>query len=593
MALYKITPRQPSAQKFLSGGGGVGLSGLVNPLKIVGGAFAGPLVAQLPLGVSWDTSIGAPSGTPGNMDLTFPTFSGTTHNCSTVAQVNTAIANSVSGDIINITADLILTASLATFPNKGSNNRILICSSNRASIESARPWSGNYLTSTKSANRIDEVAHASLLRKLTMRANNQSIFNFAPGATGYWFLGLDCVIDQGFVLQGGIFNIAGSTSHTSESDMPSVITIDRCHLHAFSATSHNVRRAVRADGDKVLIAHSILRVGFENGTNSDTQAIHGNSGNKNVLVYNCELQAGTETVMCGGGDVTITNYDNKDWMFIRNHFTKNTAWVNETRGKNVWEAKHIVRWLYWGNVVENYYQGAQGHMIVQNCANQSGNDNWAKVHDTCYWLNKFIGTIEGPMIMNAVGGSGPNNMMGTLRTEFGHNSFPGPQVNSLYRRNQLIPGANISMSDFYVHHNLLCATQMFMYMGDPSGYPPGNSSGFWVCDNINRGVRDSGISPISADGTGDIAAILTAAYGSNHNLRRNWLQDSQTDWGPVYSNSPHNNGVYVNDTDIFTDPVGGDFTVKVGHPAKGSGLGGEDAGPNFDRLNFATSGVNT
>lgn len=591
MTLYALRPRTPNVNYSGLLGGSVGLSGNFSTLLQGGGAFAGPLIALLPTGMSWDTSIGAPSGTPAGMSTTFPTFSGTEHVCSTVADVNNALASHASGDIITIDTDLILTTSIK-FPNKGSSHRAWIRGSNYAALNAAKPYSSNYLTCTKAANRVSIVDDAANLRKLIVRANNQNAIEFDNGAAGYWFTGLEIYTDSGFITQDALVPIRGRTSQSQESDQPTNITLDRCYLHSFPG-ANNVRRAVLHAGNKILIVGSVIKIAFETGTNTDTQAILISNGS-NLLVYNSQLEAAIENMMSGGLNISITNFDPNNAAFIRNEWSKDVAWIDNNSQKNVWEKKHGVQMLFFGNVITHYYAGPQFHIVVGNNANQSGNNPWSKVRDICYWGNKVVGTgIEGSFFGYSVNGSnaGIRPVSGTSRIEFAHNSFPGPQlpISPIKRNHHLSGGSSNPPVDWYIHHNLLCEEQALMYFGNSTSFAQG--TGFNLSDNVWR--EEGTNQPLFADGGPSMDLILSRIYGTSWTVRNNWKKFNSNparNWD-FLANSPHNNATFTDENLLFVDPAGGNFRLQPTHAASGTGLAGDDPGPNHDLLDSFTAGV--
>lgn len=546
------------------------------------------MIAAVPSGMSWNTTTGNFTGTPEGMSLAFPTFGGVVHNCSSVTQVNTALSTYNNGDIINITADLVLTTSFV-IPVRGL---LWIRTSNYAALDVAVPYSADYMAATKAANRVDRTTHAGILRKIIVRANNTPAFRFESASHDIWFTGLEIFSDLGYVQQQGLIEIVGRLSHTSEADFPTDIAIDRCFVGQYNSTTDNVRRAIRADGRRIRIANSDLRVGFESA--SDTQAVASFAGSRSVILYNNTLQAGIENFMIGGSTVTVNNYDPKDWAVIRNHVYKDPAWATAVHGKNWLELKHSLRVLHYGNVCENFYPKTQAYGIITNVANQTGANPWAKVEDAIYWCNKFI-NCQGGLLDFAMNGSNPASNMGTRRIEFAHNWAPGPWGGE--NRMLILASSGTTANDIAMYHNLFAATTALIATNAASSY--GASQGFYFCDNINRGTPLYG--PFYESGGPQNQAVLDAIWDaivSGWTVRNNWKKSGTSDnnWSAgtgtqTLLNSPHDNKNYTNESDIFNNPGASDYSVKSSSPAYNSCLDGTSPGPNYTLLNTATAGV--
>lgn len=583
MTMYSIRPRAPVTNYSLLLAGSLGLSGSKAMQYLGSGSFPGPTIAALPTGVVWDTSYGGPSGTPNNMSLAFPTFNGTVRNASTVAEFNSAwnaAAAAGTNDIINVTADIVVTTPfILTARPSFPNQKILIRTSGHAGLPA---YSSNYLTANKATNRLNIVTHAGSLRAFIIRANNCPAFRFQPACGGVWFQGLRIYSDTGFTQEGPLIEIVGRPSHVTEADMPYQIGITHCYLHS---TGNNVKRALRADCDGLVVAHSVFKTAFQ--SNNDTQAIHWHGGGQNQVIFNNQLESPVENFLMGGAGITIPNFINNNIMMIRNEWSKDPSWSTSNLGKNVWEFKNGRRVLLWGNVVTSFFHGGQQHVIVLNNGLDTPNNPWIVVEDINMWCNKFF-NIRGALFNIAMWGSSAHPVMGSRRIELAHNFDPGPRISGGVNRAQILGSATKGPSnDVRVHHNLMSHTSAAVWM-DPKADTWIDSTGFVYSDNIERLSQTSG--PLATSGGATNLTLLDAAYPGSYEIRNNWKKSGGAGWGTA-ANAPHNNRTFADDAEIFNNAALDDFSIKAGHPAQGSGLLGEDAGPNYTMLEAATAGV--
>lgn len=513
-----------------------------------------------------------------------PAFGGTPVSVATKAELDSALATIPNLGIIEITADLPSWAGTTTLPNRGAGFRALIRGSNHAGLPA---YSSNYLTATKATNRVDRTTHAASLRQIQQTSTNTPIFRTANAAEGWWITGLDLLSATGVNQQQALVLLDGNTSHTSETDLPRYITIDRCVIRTPTVTTNNVRRGVQTDGLYTLVAHCDIDIAFDPG-GSDSQAIGGFKGSRYGLVFNCHLRGGSECIISGGASVSIPNYDPADWAFIRNHVTKDTSWSADLRFKNWFEMKHGVRFYVWGNEFENAYGGpgaAQFYAFITNVANPNGDNAWAKVEDVVFWFN-YCRNMQAGTYDFAMRGSNPNPNAGTRNIEFAHNAAPdmvlpvGGNATGI-----IISNSGVAADGMTIHHNLLDHTHSLILFANPNSF--GASSNGHFSDNINRNSFSFG--PIFAGGGTDDSTTLNAIYSGGYECRNNWKLTGGANWDATLLGFGNNS--FASEAAIFTDPTNGDFTVKTGHAAENTGLFGEDPGPYWTGLNAAIAGV--
>lgn len=542
-----------------------------------------------PVGMGWNGNTGQPTGTPGNISTVIPNFGSTTVDVANKTELDAALSTIPHLGRIRITADLTGWTGATNLPARGAGFRAQITGSNFAGLPAHE---SNYFNANKTNNRIDPSTHAGVLRKIVQNTVNTSIFRYDSGAEGWWLTGLDLTSASGTVQNNALVTVAGRTSHASLADMPSDCAIDRCYLHSWNDATNNVRRSIQMDGLRLLISGCYISIAHDPG-GSESHGVASFQGGQDVLMYNCRVRGVGINVLLGGSGITITNpaeFNNQNYAFIRNHWDKDPTW-SVLPCKNWWEIKNGVRILFWGNACNNNFPVAQAYAIVTNVANPLGTNPWSEVRDAIYWANDMQGLTGGTHDWAMVGSNpNPANIVrGTSNIEFAHNSAPevlGGEAKNLilsaaFQGTGTLAPAN-GMTD---HHNLYDHTSTFMSFNNPNNFGPSVNGHF--SDNINRNNVSFG--PFFADGGMVNEAIFNAIYGASWQCRNNWKRTSG--WSTILNAAPHNNKFFVAEADIFTDPVNGDFTVKPGSAAEGTGIYGENPGPDWPMLSAAIAGV--
>jgi hypothetical protein len=550
-------------------------------------AYGSALLPRNPAGVAmvWDGANLKYTGSPISFDYSaVPTFNGTTHSCTTRAQVDTALNACVDGDIIEIAGDITITSSLVC-RNRGTGGWVWIRSNGHAGLPT---YSGDYMTATKATNRLDTTAHAASLQTITTNANNVSVWRFEQGASGYWFTGLEITTNQTKSLNAALVEIISNTTQTQQAHQPSRIVLDRCWIHG-----PRTRRGVNTSGRDMLISGCVID-NIDAADTSDSQAIGNINGGQHLLAFNNELEAVSEPIFSGSGGIGITNQDPSDMAFIRNYVHKRAAWDSNTsygEKKNMFEMKHGVRVLYFGQRHDHYRVAGQFQEFAMT---PSSSYSWGTIKDVTIHGVYSTDSNGGWLQMNPQGSSGTEVHLGGARFTMAH-CYQAAGGVSGQSRIVLACGANAANQrdwpEVTIEHNTLDCSNTLLIL-DGSLY---NRQAQWVsfrfANNVN--IRQVEFGPVfGSNGTNTNALNLYLGSG-NWTCTKNGIVTGGASFatGGSLLASPY---LCFQDSEanIFTSPGTGDFTILSSSPYAGSGTDGMDPGADIDWVvNTLTAGV--
>ncbi|MFN7994662.1 MAG: YncE family protein [Bryobacteraceae bacterium] len=240
----------------------------------------------------------------------------------------------------------------------------------------AKSCSGQILIRSASINQLpagQRVSPSSVAFMPTLVSPNSApVLQFAPGASGYFFAGIEITVKNGVT---GSWNLVLlSANATSVSQLPANIVFDRVYAHG---NDQYCVRGFLADALGFGLINSYVS-GFTH-TSYDTQTVLAFNSPGPFLISNNYLEATGENIMLGGGNACtlsgstwnctprITGVIPSDATITRNWFNKlYSAWNNQpsTGGKydvkNHFEVKNGQRILLDSNVFSYAWLQGQG-----------------------------------------------------------------------------------------------------------------------------------------------------------------------------------------------------------------------------------------
>lgn len=534
--------------------------------------------ASLPTGMSWDWTEGGTRQVTGS-PLSFsyssvPTVTGTVYDVTSAATWATAVASAVDGDGIRITADFAITTPLMLTRTTSSGGWVLVYTDRKATLDSAVPYSANYMSCT-STNRIDPT-DTTAFRTITTSGTggNTPVLRCAQSAVGYWIVGLNvtCTANGNEAL----IDIYGQTQ-TQASHFPSRIVIDRCVV----AGAEKAKRGINADGNGMVISgcHIAGITSTPQGF-TDSVGIWAGRGGQNLLIFNNAVAAESECIIFGGGQAAYNPFNpGTDSAVIRNLLFKPSAWDSDASynlKKNMFELKTGVRVLFFGNVLQRYRSssGGQFYQYTMTPTNQAGTDSWAAISDVNIVGNYSIDANEGGIWTLNPQGSSSNANNGGARLTFVHNYHPhgSDDGQSKFVFSCGTGTQQKHWNDLHIEHNTLPCKETWFTL-DNSLLGVGQWQRF-VCRN-NANWKAPNFGPIFSSG-GVNKAQLDSAFGAgNWTFANNAQVSGGASWGTTSSLlvAPYNCiegavGTY------FTNPAGADYSAKASGPLDGTATDG-------------------
>lgn len=413
----------------------------------------------------------------------------TTRSCTTAAQLTTALANCVNGDIIEIAADFTTTVSF-TLRARGDSGWVLIRSANEPTIPEGQRVSPADFATTK------------------VLTNNQAGYLFqvhqSSAVAGYHFRGLritnghsDPFQQQNGTSVAGYLNAA--TTSTNIAHMSQRLKIERCYWDN-PWTSHGDKYVGRAIylGSRYVLVRDNYMPGFCYPNHGDSQWLAGDNGLGDYQIYNNYGEGASENVILGGGATTFGQQTYHKNVHIKgNHLPKRLEWANSkgyTAGgsndvqgqtKNFVETKHGSQWVIEENFCENHGGGDQGVAFGIKISPQSiAEHGWASTHDITI-RNNFVTYGMGGVEISTGDGNGkpgggiPTGPNATRRVEVWNNAFvdnnPLLLAGNATRYRSPVGGyanATLVMSDIVFDHNMMSDYQCGMALTPRT--PPNN-----------------------------------------------------------------------------------------------------------------------
>lgn len=486
------------------------------------------------------------------VDTTFPTVTGTTHNVTTTGQFTTALAAAVDGDEIVIGANLTYTINL---PNRGTTGTVLIRSdhSSWASAGSTRV--------TSNTNMRTITATGSPLRAVTT----------ATAARGYRFVGIDFKFPSGDSTGVKTTLCEIGNNESSLTDLPSYIIFDRCYIHG-DATNHG-RRGIAMNG--IHCAAINCNIFDINEIGSDSQCIWAYNTPGPLLVENCLLYGGAENFMTGGANSPITGLIPSDITIRKCHFKRNLAWEDvETGLKNLFELKVGKRVLVEKCLFENFW--VAGQLFAWNI--KTVNQDAVAPGTLSYWNVTQDVTLRHNKVKNAESGMSLAQRenaysLSTNRIRIRNNIFEVKDVASPAPSENRWANWLGDMDDISIVHNTIVNTG-----STPQGvyFESATANGcnrFEFVDNILHG-------DLTGPGT-DGEALMDSNCATYTCTNNAFIAGTQT-----YSGT---NVKPADNAATFTNVGTGDYTVKAGSAAKNAASDGTDMGADVAAVNAYAS----
>lgn len=309
-----------------------------------------------------------------------PTITGTSRNVSTRAELVSAIAASVRGDEIVLTASFDTTTEI-TFGTKsgsvsGADGWILVRTDRSASLPATN-------------TRIRPSDAATKLRKIRSTSSDATI---RVTGGGWFFRGIEFEVASGATQNFGNVKL-GPDNPAVVSDAPDYVVLDRCYVH--SETTTNCQRGITVNCQHVAIVDSYV---YARSVSNETQAIGGWACPGPTRIYNTTIIGSCENMMWGGADAASAALAPQDIYIGKCYFFAPSNWSTEAHArKNIFELKTAARVLVedcW--FAGNWSQAQSGLAILMTPTNVIGgvNATWGTVKDVhmrrCY-LEKSVG----------------------------------------------------------------------------------------------------------------------------------------------------------------------------------------------------------
>jgi hypothetical protein len=315
-----------------------------------------------------------PEGPRVYLDTTYTPPKGRVIEVKAGGDLQTVLNQAQPGDVITLQAGATFTGNF-TLPNKSGSGWIVIRSS---TADSNLPPPGSRITPS----------YSKVLPKI-VSPNSTPAIKTAPGAHHYRFIGLEI----GHRVGSKIYAIVDfDGGHTSLSEAPRHLIVDRCYIHG--NPSDNSRRGIAINSASTAVIDSYISECHEAG--ADSQAIAGWNGPGPFKIVNNYLEGAGENFMLGGADPRVQNLVPSDVEFRRNHVAKPLKWKAghptyagiQWTIKNLFELKNAQRVLIDSNVFENNWaQSQNGFAILFTLRNQDGQAPWSVVQDATFTNN--------------------------------------------------------------------------------------------------------------------------------------------------------------------------------------------------------------
>jgi hypothetical protein len=233
--------------------------------------------------------------------------------------------------------------------------------------------------------------------------------------------------DKGIVLVGSGIHLVGLDIRNSTGADIVIVSgkdcaLDRCRVLGDPVTGAKRGIAANSDGN-CQITGCYVDDCFGPYPGNDTQAICAWSMGPGLLIENCYLAGGTETVMIGGSDAPSPQRDPANIIIRGNTITKNPAWQTQPVSvKNTLELKNARHVLIEDNDISYSWagRGQTGFLLVLTVRNQDGKDPTASIQDVTIQGNRFA---HGAAAINILGHDNLQPSEPMQRVTIAHNTF--------------------------------------------------------------------------------------------------------------------------------------------------------------------------
>jgi len=171
-------------------------------------------------------------------------------------------------------------------------------------------------------------------------------------------------------------------THTLIDITGSHATIDRCR--AMGDPERGQKRGIAINGAVCTVARCYVEDCFGPYPGDDCQAVYGQDTPGPIVIDDCYLSGGTETVMFGGGDPSSEDRVPADITIAGCTITKRPEWQAKAVGvKNTLELKNAKRVKITDNIIEYSWggKGQTGYLLVLTPRNQGGSAPYSTVED--------------------------------------------------------------------------------------------------------------------------------------------------------------------------------------------------------------------
>lgn len=303
--------------------------------------------------------------------------------------VQSAVNAMKAGDVVVVTAATAYNVNL-TLPNKGSCGPFTIQTSRVTELPV-----GERVTS----------AQSSLLAKLQSAVNGEPVIKTVAGACGYKFIGIEVTTATPSV---AVFDLVrwgeDRRTQTTVASVPAELSLDRSYVHGWP--TQNAQRGVTVNCARCSVANSTIDEIHWIGT--DSQAICGWNGTKDLQVVNNYLEAAGENIMIGGADPASVDLLPTNIEIRNNYLFKPLSWkvgdptyagIHWTI-KNLLEFKNVKTAIVDNNVLENSWGDAQiGYAALFTVRNQDGAAPFSTIENISFTNNWVKNSEQGIQLL--------------------------------------------------------------------------------------------------------------------------------------------------------------------------------------------------
>ncbi len=501
-----------------------------------------------------------------------PVVTGATWNVSTTAQMQNALNNFAPNDEIVIAVGADISGEFV-LPARNGPGQWLTIRTAAATLDTVCPQ-GRRMTPGK--------ASTLNLGKLRTPGSNAAVIRPAPGAQGFYFIGID------FRLGGAASAMihAGNVYMTSAAEMSGRMVFDRCL--GIGGTTWPCNRMFYCCGEYIAVFDSWIADFYGTG---DTQGILVAGWQGPYYFDNNHVEGWSENFMAGGAESNTPASDARgvpsDIVFTHNHVIKNMAYRNASpfgcTVKNLAELKSARRVEMSYNILEYTWSDGQSTPVNFKSVDQGGTHPLQGTQDVHFHHNWIRYASGGPTY--SANPQNPTYAINPMHRLYSHDNlweYLNTQPNHQFGGVMLLMSGE--MADITVEHEtFVVATSgggVTAFVVEPA-FAIGSIS---VLNNIlcmdGYGMKMSGM----AGGASSWNAYIPNA------AHRHWDKNVLVGLGDV-SNYPPGSIARVSDAAVgYANLAGRDYTV-TGSLATAATDGGPVGVSNFAALTSALAPV--